>query len=121
MSGGGSQSSSKSNTTTTTSSTTQQQDQRVAATDAAVAIGPNASNINISQYPQETGAIIQGFLDLSQMAIGAAQAAGAVAVDTQTQLNEAQAATVETAGNNQRVILIGLAIVAALYLMKGQL
>lgn len=116
MSGGGSKSSSKSNTTTTTSSTTQQMDQRVAATDTGIAIGPNTQgNINISQLPPEAGTILQGFLDLSQMAIEAAAGAGQVAVDTQAQLNEVQATTVD---NNQRVLFIGLGIVAVLYFMK---
>ncbi len=118
MSGGGSKSSSKSNTTTSTSSTTQQQDQRVAATDAGIAIGPNTTGtINISQLPPETGTILQGFLDLTQMALETAAGAGQVAVDTQTQLNETQSSTAQ---NNQRLIWVGLAVLAAVYVFKGE-
>lgn len=91
MSKSSSKSSSKSQTSTTTSSTTQQYDQRVAATDLGIAIGPNnQAAISISQLPPEAGTILQGFLDLSQMALTAAQQAGGVAVDAQEELNQVQ-------------------------------
>lgn len=117
MGGGNSKSNSKSTTTTTTQ--TEQYDQRVAATDAAVAVGPNSQNIEITNVPPVVGEVVQGLINLTA-------AAGQQAFESNQKLLDktevSQQAATSQANSLSQLLIIGLGglAVLAFFTRKGR-